>query len=201
MFWSLPYFPACSHHVFLSHCREDADEIVLPVFNELKTKGIAPWIDRHDYLYGRTSIESLKDSILRSRHTVFFITEAMLTVARGWCVVEYTLSRMLQDTLIRSISFSHVILPIFFVDKNHPLIARSVWRDFVERGVFWNPAGVKEDLAKWATNEVAKFLLHEQKYAEEMRILIQQSPSIARYVDEPGLFERVTSMQPESIIP
>jgi len=72
----------------------------LPVFNELKTKGIAPWIDRHDYLYGRT-----------------------------------------------------------------------------------------------------KFLLHEQKYAEEMRILIQQSTSIARHVDEPGLFERVTSMQPEAIIP
>ena len=201
MSWSFPYFPACSHHVFLSHCREDADGIVLPVFSELKRYGIAPWIDRHDYLYGRTTIESLKDSILRSRHTAFFITEAMLTVPRGWCVVEYTLSRLLQDTLVRGLLLSRVIFPLFFVEKNNPLLARSVWRDFIERGVFWDPEGVEVDIARWATVEVTKFRRHEQSYAEEMRTLIQQEPSFARLVDEPGLFERVTTMQPESILP
>ena len=109
--------------MFLSHCREDADAIVLPVFNELKGYGIAPWVDRHDYPFGRTSLEALKDSVLRCRHVVFFVTEAMLSVSRGWCVIEYTLSRILQETLIRGQTLSHIILPLFFVERNHPLLA------------------------------------------------------------------------------
>jgi hypothetical protein len=63
------------------------------------------------------------------------------------------------------------------------------------------PEGVEGDITKWVTVEVTKFLRHEQSYALEMRNLIQQVPSFARLVDEPGLFERVTTMQPESIFP
>jgi hypothetical protein len=83
VFWTIESFPPCTHHVFLSHSAEDRQELVVPVFELLSRRGVMPWLDRHDYPYGRGSRAALRDSILPCRHTVFFVTPAMLRQPRG----------------------------------------------------------------------------------------------------------------------
>ena len=85
MFWQIASYPFCEFHVFLSHCAEDRDWLILPVYDALAQRGIIPWLDREDYYYGRDSRSALRDGLLRSRHVVFFITQAMLDNSRGWC--------------------------------------------------------------------------------------------------------------------
>ncbi len=183
----------------MSHCREDAGELVLPVYDRLLLRGVSPWLDHHDYPLGPTSVQALQDGILKSRHVVFFITPSMLNVARGWCVVEYTLSRILQNNLQRSLEMSHVVLPLFFVDRNDPLLARSVWRDLVERGGFFAPGATSSNTVEWAADQIIKFLVNEHKHTEFISQLLRQVPSYARMMEEPGLIERVTNVQPEPL--
>lgn len=83
MFWQIHSYPPCDHHAFLSHCADDRAWLVHPVFDELKARGIIPWLDREDYYYGRDSRTALRDGLLRSRHVVFFVTRAMLGYTRG----------------------------------------------------------------------------------------------------------------------
>jgi hypothetical protein len=40
MFWQISSFPRCEYHVFLSHCALDRQEMVHPVYDELKRRGI-----------------------------------------------------------------------------------------------------------------------------------------------------------------
>ena len=183
----------------MSHCREDAGELVLPVYDRLLLRGVSPWLDNHDYPLGPTSVQALQDGILKSRHVVFFITPSMLNVARGWCVVEYTLSRILQNNLQRSLEMSHLVLPLFFVDRDDPLLARSVWRDLVERGGFFSPGATSSNTVEWAADQIITFLINEHTHTGYISQLLRQVPSFARMMEEPGLIERVTTVQPEPI--
>lgn len=183
----------------MSHCREDAGELVLPVYDRLLQRGVSPWLDRHDYPFGPTTIQALQDGILKSRHVVFFITPSMLNVARGWCVIEYTLSRILQSNLHRTMEMSHVLLPLFFVKRDDPQLARSVWRDLIERGAFFDPGATDSNTVEWAAGQIIGFLGNEHIHTEYVSQLMRQVPSFARMMEEPGLIERITNMQPASI--
>jgi len=68
MLWQLRSFPACTHHVFLSHCSEDRASLVMPLYEALQAQGIIPWLDLHDYPYGSRSFEALRNGVLWSRH-------------------------------------------------------------------------------------------------------------------------------------
>ncbi len=57
MLWQIQSFPSCTHHVFLSHCREDREWLVFPLEEELRRRGVIPWLDRHEYPYGRTWLQ------------------------------------------------------------------------------------------------------------------------------------------------
>ena len=116
MQWTIRYFPPCSHHVFLSHCREDYDDLVYPTYLRLRQQRIIPWLDRHDYPYGSDSRLALQDGILRSRNAVFFITPHLLNNPRGWCALELAYGTILQNNLaIAGGALANVILPLFLV--------------------------------------------------------------------------------------
>ena len=40
MFWRLQFFPRCAYHVFLSHCREDMEWLIDPLYEALRQKAI-----------------------------------------------------------------------------------------------------------------------------------------------------------------
>ena len=96
MFWQITSFPKCEHHAFLSHCAEDRAVLVRPVYDRLLAAGVVPWLDQEHYYYGRDSRAALRDGILRSRHVVFFITDAMLDTPRGWCVFELAMTEVAE---------------------------------------------------------------------------------------------------------
>src|SRR5690554_4175430 len=80
--WRIEYWPKCIAEVFLSHCAEDRSGLVLPVYEELKRRGVIPWIDRHHYPASREAFEALREGLLKCRHVVYFITPAMLRQGR-----------------------------------------------------------------------------------------------------------------------
>jgi TIR domain len=200
VFWQIRSFPTCVNHVFLSHSREDHDGLVLPVYKRLDSLGIASWIDRHDYPYGRDSRMALQNSILTCRHTIFFITEQMVANPRGWCVLELAYSEILQDNLaVTGGSLSHVILPLFFVPVDSSPVSRSVWKRVQDRGPYFEAVKSK-DRVEWAVSEIVAFLSREELYATQMKNAIRSDPGILDPVkSDTGIKRRVSRFDPHPV--
>jgi hypothetical protein len=201
MFWSIDSFPETTSHVFLSHTREDFAELIEPVYRLLKRKKVRPWLDRHNWYYGRESRSSLRDGILRSRHTVFFITDSMLNSPRGWCVLELAYSEILQSNLLRSGgALSNISLPLFFTKRDDPRIARSVWQTSIDRGHFFEGANPRKRVT-WATQQIRAFLLRERLLASELdRDAEDQTPLRIEIERVPGRLSRVTRFKPSRFL-
>jgi hypothetical protein len=197
VFWIVTSFPHCTHHVFLSHCAEDRETLVYPLFQALRQRGIVPWLDRHDYPYGRSSRAALRDSILRCRHTVFLITDAMLASARGWCVQELAWSELLQDNLrYPGGDLLNLILPLYFVEQADGRLPRSVWQVLRDKRRFCS-----EDVERgqWAATQIEEFLRREEQYANELRSLARRSDFAAHLKKSEGLRDRVTRVEPRPL--
>lgn len=200
MFWEIRSFPKCEHHAFLSHSREDHDPLVRPVFDQLAAAGVTAWIDRHHYPYGRTSRTALQDGILLCRHTAFFVTDAMLRSARGWCVLELAFAEILQANLTHpGRELLTVSLPLFFVPPADPLLPRTVWQTVRDRGHFFDPSRSADPVA-WAVDEVTRFLRREQEQAKRLRATVRADEKLRLALPlENGLRQRVTRFDPQPL--
>lgn len=199
MFWQIASFPACDHHIFLSHCAEDKPWLVDAVCEELKRREIIPWLDREDYYYGRDSRAALRDGLLRCRHVVFFVTLAMLDYRRGWCLIELAYADLLQANLLgRGGPLLNFELPLFFIDQVDPQLPRTAWNLLRDRGAFHQPAD--GDPLAWAVERISGFLRQEQRLALEMaRFLAPGQPDYDELAGRPGLLERLTRFDPGPI--
>lgn len=73
------------------------------------------------------SREALRDAVLDSRHMVFFVTDAMLSSVRGWCLLELAYAEILDVNLShQGGSLATSILPLFLVDQADARLPRSV---------------------------------------------------------------------------
>lgn len=202
MLWTIQFFPPCTHHVFLSHCAEDRLSLVLPLFSRLQQYGVTPWLDRHDYPYGRGSRAALRDAILRCRHVVFLVTDDMLTQARGWCVQELAWAELLQDnlTLPGSPGVQNVVLPLYFVDVADGRLPRSVWQAARDKGTFCPPGA---DRVGWATDQLLRFLRREEELASGFKQFADASVAFRKQLraGAGGLGDRVTQFAPRGLTP
>jgi hypothetical protein len=198
--WTIAAFPPCSHHVFLSHSAEDRATLVHPVHRLLLDRGVAAWLDRHDYPAGRDSRHALRDSLLRCRHAVFFITHAMLTQARGWCTLELAYAELIQDNLGGPGGpYLSVILPLFFVAQDDRRLPRTVWQARRDRGTVY-PG--RTSRVKWAVDQIVRFLTNEQHLAAEFAEYLRTSPSgPGQLRPGSGLLDRVTRFDPQPLPP
>ena len=197
MLWQLASFPKCEYHVFLSHCAEDRDALVAPVYDHLLAAGITPWLDRQDYPYGRDSRSALRDGILRSRHVTFFVTEAVLTVARGWCVLELALAELLELNFhVPGGQLANVFLPLFLVPQASAHLPRSVWQLVRDRGRFHTGG----DPVEWCVEQIRAFLRREQRLARDTAARARDDPAFAAALAAtPGLADRVTKFHPKRL--
>ena len=197
MFWQITGFPPCSHHAFLSHSQEDRESLVSPVQKALQDCGFVTWLDQDDYSYGRTSRAALRDGILRSRHVVFFVTDAMLASSRGWCVLELALAELLESNMqIPGGQLANIALPLFLVPQDDPRLPRSVWQIARDRGHFHRPSHDGSPV-EWCQQEVAKFLARERQLSDQLLDQTRRDKSLAKQIkSRPGLFERVTANLP-----
>ena len=132
--WRIDYWPRCVAYVFLSHCAEDRETLVKPVYRELRRRGIAPWLDHYHYPVGRESIETLHEELLKARHVAYFITPAMLRQGRGWTSSERAFTATIQQQLRYNHEIAHVELPLLFIPADDPIFQRSIWCSLRERG-------------------------------------------------------------------
>jgi len=201
MLWRIEWFPLCEWHVFLSHCQEDRDTLVLPLCRELQSRHVVPWLDRHDYPYGRTSFEALRDSVLKCRHCVFLITRAMLAQPRGWSVVELAWADLLQANLHGpGGALQNVALPLFFVEPTNGMVPRSAWRTLSDRGAFHKDGD--GDPVTWARDRILEFILREQRRGQDLaKGLEGYRRERSRLGLRRGLLDRITCRHPAMLLP
>ncbi len=197
MFWQLQSFPVCTHHVFLSYCREDMEWLADPLCEALRQEDISPWLDRHDYPYGRTSLAALRDGVLKCRHTVFLITDAMLDQPRGWGIVELAWADLLQENLHRAGGvLQNIMLPLLFLPRDDERLLRSVWQSIRDRAAFHSPQD--GDAVDWAVRQIDSFIRREEKRGQDIFNGIRyDSRTYARLKAQPGLIERFTAQHPK----
>ena len=199
MFWQITSFPTCGHHVFLSHCAEDREDLVLRVYDDLQQRGVVPWLDQADYSYGRDSRTALRDGLLKSRHVVFFVTLAMMDHRRGWCPMELAYADLIQANLFyQGGPLLNVVLPLFFLDPADPELLRTVGGALRDRGRFHRPSD--GDAALWAVDQIVSFLRREQELARELaEVAIPGRGVYDDLAGRPGLLARVTTFDPRPI--
>jgi hypothetical protein len=199
MFWQIQSFPACTHHVFLSHCREDREWLVFPLNEGLQNRGILTWLDRHDYPYGRTSYEALRDGVLQCRHTVFLITGSMLEQPRGWGLIELAWADLLQENLrTTGGTLQNIILPLFFLAHDNGRLPRSAWHPLRDRAVFHHPRD--GDALAWALRQIEAFVIREMRRAQDLAMVIRQDKQLrSQLTARGGLIHRVTGRKPALI--
>lgn len=198
--WLVDYFPRCEFHVFLSHSREDHDRLVRPVHDSLRRQHYASWLDHHHYPYGVDSRTALRAAVLTCRHVVFFVTDAMVANARGWCVLELAYAELLQQNLTTAEGpHANVVLPLFFVSQASKKLPRTVWQSIRDRGAFHNPNGGLDAVA-WATGRIMAFLKQESRNARRQTERSNRDVMFQESLASPiGLFERVTKFDPQPI--
>ncbi len=196
--WRVRNLPRCTHHMFLSHCAEDRDRLVQPVFEALQAGGLYPWFDRNHYPKGQGAFAALREGIVRCRHIAYFVTAHFLQQGRGWNSVELAYGNLLQENLrFPGEEVCHLQLPLFFLPRNHAILQRSAWGPLVERGRFYTPGRCDADAADWAVQEIAGFVLQEQNRGPRVAEQLQRDDEFRSMLNaEPNLLRRVMCIDP-----
>ncbi len=199
--WTVRHLPRCTHHVFLSHCAEDRDRLVKPLFSALEDAKYFPWLDQHHYPSGQEAFEALREGIIHCRQVVYFVTAPFLAQGRGWSIVENAFANLLQENLRHSsLEVCHVQLPLFFVPRTHGVLARSVWGPLLTRGRYYPAGRVDAGATAWATREIISFIQQEEKRGASLAEQMQTDPGFQPWLAaEPNLLRRVMGADPPSI--
>lgn len=199
--WGIRHLPRCTHHVFLSHCAEDRDRLVQPVYNALENGRYFPWFDKHHYPAGQGAFEALREGILHCRHVVYFVTARFLSQGRGWNSVENAYANLLQENLhFKSLELCHVQFPLLFVPHGHVILRRSAWGPLVHRGRRYPSGRVDNATVAWATQEIAAFIRQEERRGVSLAEQIQNDPGFQPLLSaEPNLLRRIMCADPPPI--
>ncbi|MDB5344674.1 MAG: hypothetical protein JWP89_3051 [Schlesneria sp.] len=179
--WQIEHWPVCGFHVFLSHVAEDRDTLILPVLEKLRTHRVISWIDQADYPTGRDSHEALRESILKCRHIIYFITPSLIKQGRGWTAIESAYGDIIQNQLsVPSAALIQFELPLFFMPVSNPKLGRTAWRRLTDRGAFYRVGRSSNPVSQvdWAVQEIAKFIQREELQAEAIDGRLQSDESL-----------------------
>lgn len=166
--WTIDHWPVCGSHAFLSHVAEDRETLVLPVLEKLQSHKVICWLDQLHYPTGRDSHDALRDSLLRCRHLIYFITPAMLKQGRGWTAIESAYGDLIQQQLnLPTSTLVQFELPLFFVPITHPGLQRTSWRRLADRGAFhrFGRKAVAISPVDWAVQQIIAFIQREADQA------------------------------------
>lgn len=223
--WEILFWPHCDRHVFLSHCQEDREGLVLPVFEDLRRRGVLPWIDRHHYPLARNALQALREDLLRCRHVVYFLTPSALRNGRGWMATERSFAEAIQRRMTYGDEIAHVELPLRLLPSNDPPFQRSVWRALADKcpdvpadllrtgrckqffarliepltGTAPLASHWSDKHVKWCAETIMRFVTREEQWAIELGTRIEQDPGLERHFEDPMLHERVLALSPARI--
>lgn len=199
--WGIRHLPRCTHHVFLSHCAEDRDRLVQPLYSALENARYFPWFDKHHYPAGQGAFEALREGIIHCRHIVYLVTAPFLAQGRGWNSIENGYANLLQENLhFKSLELCHIQLPLFFLPQGHTVAQRSAWGPLLQRGRRYPPGRVDSAAVTWVTQEIIAFIRQEERRGLSLAEQIANDPGFRPLLaDEPNLLRRVMCADPPPI--
>lgn len=103
--------------VFISHAREDKDEIARPLAQELQRLGLRVWMDEFELRIGDSLRRKIDQGIARSAFGVVVLSTAFF--AKNWTQYE------LDGLVTRSVDGSQVLLPLWHKLTKAEVMAHS----------------------------------------------------------------------------
>jgi hypothetical protein len=216
--WKITFWPSCTHHVFLSHCREDRDQLVLPVFEELERRGIIPWIDQHHYPIARDALQALREGLLACR----LLTPAALANGRGWMAVERSFADAIQRRMIYGEESAHVELPLLMVPSDHATFQQSIWRSLIDKCRNISSAAVpsrarprrailrrttpapqaepRSERVQLCADTIENFVKQEEQWASEIADRMGQDSGMQSHYADENRSRRVLAASPQRIV-
>lgn len=93
------------YDVFISHASEDKNEVVRPLANALKEKGLNVWYDEFELKIGDSLRRKIDQGLSRSRFGIVVISKAF--IKKGWTNYE------LDGLMTKAVSGQQTLLPIW----------------------------------------------------------------------------------------
>lgn len=93
------------YDVFISHASEDKDEVVRPLANELRNKGIKVWYDEFEMKIGDSLRRKIDKGLANSRFGMVVVSKDF--IQKGWTNYE------LDGIITKAVSGEQIILPIW----------------------------------------------------------------------------------------
>jgi hypothetical protein len=93
------------YDVFISHASEDKDEVVRPLANALKDRGLVVWYDEFELKIGDSLRRKIDTGLVRSRFGIVVISRGF--IGKGWTNYE------LDGLMTRTVSGEQILLPIW----------------------------------------------------------------------------------------
>lgn len=93
------------YDIFISHASEDKEEVVRPLANALKHKGIKVWYDEFELKMGDSLRRKIDQGLSKSRFGVVVISKSF--IKKGWTNYE------LDGLMTKAISGQQILLPIW----------------------------------------------------------------------------------------
>lgn len=122
------------YDVFISHASEDKNDVVRPLANALKEKGVNVWYDEFEMRIGDSLRRKIDQGLSKSRFGIVVISRSF--IKKGWTNYE------LDGLMTKAVSGQQIILPIWHditkqevIDYSPSLadkVARNTSQDTVE---------------------------------------------------------------------
>lgn len=93
------------YDVFISHASEDKDEVVRPLANALKERGVTVWYDEFEMRIGDSLRRKIDKGLANSRFGIVVISRDF--IKKGWTNYE------LDGIMTRAVSGEQIMLPIW----------------------------------------------------------------------------------------
>ena len=93
------------YDVFISHASEDKDEVVRPLVNALRNKGIKVWYDEFEMKIGDSLRRKIDKGLANSRFGIVVVSKDF--IKKGWTNYE------LDGIITKAVSGEQIILPIW----------------------------------------------------------------------------------------
>ena len=105
------------YDVFISHASEDKDEVVRPLANQLRDKGLDVWYDEFEMRIGDSLRRKIDLGLAKSRFGIVVLSRSFLQ--KGWANYE------LDGIITRSVDRSQVMLPIWHSISRDEVVSYS----------------------------------------------------------------------------
>lgn len=127
------------YDVFISHASEDKENVVRPLANALKERGVAVWYDEFELKMGDSLRRKIDQGLSKSRFGIIVISKSF--IKKGWTNYE------LDGLMTKAVSGQQILLPI--------------WHDITKQEVINYSPSLADKVARSTSQETVEEIAEE----------------------------------------